>query len=355
MITANNIALKVSILSRPIETEIYFGTTLEVLLPLLKQKKSRLALITDETIQHEYRCLLEELRIKIFSFPAGEMHKTRQAKAFLEDALLDNQFAKDSTLIAIGGGVVLDVAGFVAATFCRGIPLILIPTTLLGMVDACLGGKTAVNTHHGKNLIGSFYFPETIIIDPDFLNSLPAHQFLNGIAEMIKYGLIDSKPLFEKLEAKCEVKELIQECLEIKKKVIESDPYEEKGYRRILNFGHTFGHALELLENYQIPHGEAIAIGMILESYISMRLQLLKKEEFERIVALFHEYKFPLKLSRRFTLEELLLAFSRDKKSTSSIARLVVLKSIGQVEPFNGEYCTEVDLKLIKEAIEEFI
>jgi 3-dehydroquinate synthase len=317
----------------------------------LKENKCKIALITDDNIQKAYPELIKAIGAKVFTIPSGEIHKSRQTKEFLEDALFSQKFGKDSLIIAMGGGVVLDIAGFVAATFCRGIPLVLIPTTLLGMVDACLGGKTAINTSYGKNLIGSFYFPTHIIIDTDFLKSLPAKQLLNGTAEIIKYGLIRSRDLFKKLQTGIDVKELIAECLLIKKEIVESDPYENKGFRRILNFGHTIGHAIETLENYKIEHGEAIAIGMMIESYISMKLQFLDQDEFNQIATLLNRMQFPLKLSRRYNLEEMLSAFSKDKKALQSQSRFVILKTIGEVVPFEGAYCTPVDLKLIEEAI----
>ncbi len=311
-------------------------------------KKKKVALITDTIIAKEYQSLLDKLSFKSLVIPAGEIHKTRQTKQWIEDALLEDHFGKDSFLIGLGGGTVMDITGFVASTFCRGISFIVIPTTLLGMVDACLGGKTAVNTAHGKNLIGSFYFPSSILIDFNFLDTLPAKQLLNGMAEMIKYGLIRSKPLFEKLESGSVIKELIQDCLEIKKEIVESDPYEEKGIRRILNFGHTFGHALELLENYQIEHGQAVGMGMILESWVSQRLGFLSQEEFKRIDQICQRFM----LSHTPMISEVIAALSRDKKAVQRVPRFVVLKKIGEVVPFDGEYCTSIDLKLIEEALQ---
>lgn len=348
MITANNIPIKVNIFSPQVETEIHFGPAWEILRALLKESQRKIAVITDENIEKCYSLFLKALEIKVFIIPSGEIHKSRRTKEFLEDTLIAHGFGRDSLIIALGGGVVLDVVGFVAATFCRGVPLMLIPTTLLAMVDACLGGKTALNTSSGKNIIGSFHFPTHVIIDYEFLNSLSAKQLLNGTAEVIKYGLIRSRSLFEKLENDVDVKELIPECLMIKKKVIELDPYEKKGYRRILNFGHTIGHALETLENYTIEHGEAIAIGMLIESYLSMKLQFLDQTEFNRISTLLNNLQFPLKLSRRYSMEEMLFALEKDKKGL----RFVLLKRIGEVESFDGEYCTPVDLNLIEEALQ---
>lgn len=312
----------------------------------------KVAFITDSEVLSHYGPELKQFNVPIFSFSCGEGQKNRETKQFLEDALFSNGFAKDSSIIALGGGVVMDIAGFIASTFCRGIPLILIPTTLLGMVDACLGGKTAVNTSHGKNLIGSFYFPEDILIDVNFLHTLPKKQLLNGIAEILKYGFIHSKNLLENIHHPLDYQTLVQQCLKIKKEIIEADPFEELGYRRILNFGHTIGHALETLENYQIEHGEAISLGMIVESYLSKQLGYLNESNFDALVKIIQDCAFPLRLSRPYQENEMIAHLARDKKSAQNAARFVLLKSIGQVESFDGDYCTHVPLSLLKETIQ---
>lgn len=344
--------MQLQILSRPHVTEIHFSSIEKTLPFLIKKMGRKAALVTDSTVHSLYKRLFDSLEVAVFSFPAGEASKVRATKEKLEDALFSHHFGKESCLIAVGGGTVMDIAGFTASTFCRGVPLILIPTTLLGMVDACLGGKTGVNTAQGKNLIGSFYFPTDLIIDETFLKTLPQKQLQNGMAEILKYGLIHSKELLTQIPQKGSLLPLIKRCLEIKKEIIELDPYEEQGRRRSLNFGHTIGHALERLENYQIDHGEAISIGMIVEGYLSQQMGFIKQSEFEELATLFRTFGFPLKLPRSYTLEEMNDHLARDKKASHKGSRFVLLKALGRVEPFGGDYCTYVEPSLLEKSVE---
>ena len=296
------------------------------------------------------------LKIHGLAFPAGEKNKNRQNKEEIEDMLLDLGAGRDSTIIAMGGGVVTDVAGFLAATYLRGIPWVALPTTLLGMVDASIGGKTGLNTRFGKNLIGAYHPPQMIFMDPDLLKSLPASEWRNGIAEIIKYGLVLDSDLFGKLsEQKIKwglsfLEEVLYRSVEIKKKVVEEDLL-EKGFRRVVNFGHTIGHAIEVIENYRISHGEAIAIGMIVESRLSHICDSLSKLEVEQIEAIFKRYGFVLTLSKKVTVEKMLLAMSKDKKALFSAPRFVLLQSIGRVTTFQGDYCTTVEDKPLTETL----
>lgn len=325
----------------------------------------RFALVTDSRVEMLFgRKLAEELTKKgletiLFSFPEGEEHKTRRTKEFLEDQMLEKGFGRDGAIIALGGGVVTDLSGFLAATYCRGIPLISIPTTLLGMVDAAIGGKNGVNTSKGKNLIGSFYHPKAIFIDTHMLETLSENELRNGTAEIIKYGLISSPPIFEFLDQLHDRwlavnQDFFQEiiylsCLK-KKDVIEEDP-NETGLRRTLNFGHTVGHALELLECYKIGHGDAIAIGMIVESYISMKMGTLQREDFEKIFAMFKKYRFPLQISSDITIDNMIETMALDKKSLESVPRFVILKSIGQIDDCAGQYCKKIEPEILKDAL----
>jgi 3-dehydroquinate synthase len=270
------------------------------------------------------------------------------------------KLGRDTLLIAIGGGVVTDLGGFLAATYNRGIPLILIPTTLLGMVDAAIGGKTGVNTHFGKNLIGAYYPPQDIFIDPSLLSTLPEKEWINGASEIIKYALIHSPALFQQLANNMDkwdardpiyLQGLINASIAIKQEVIEAD-FQESGYRRILNFGHTIAHAIETLEDYRISHGEAVALGMLIEGYLSYRLGLLSQDEFEEINALLRLFRFPLHLPPSITLEKLLQAMATDKKAKGAHPRFVLLNGIGSVAPFDGTYCSEVDEKLLAEGFQ---
>jgi 3-dehydroquinate synthase len=343
-------------------TEVTFGVrfALEEALPaLIDESDKKTVLITDSNIEKLYQTRLEKLNIKTFSFPAGEPSKTRETKALLEDHLLSHHFGKDSQIIALGGGVVTDLVGFLASTYCRGVPLILVPTTLLGMVDACIGGKTGVNTPYGKNAVGTFYPPEEVIIDAGFLTTLPYDQLIGGLVEVIKYGLIQSKPLFEKIESSKErwesldlpfIMEIIQLSLKIKHEIISEDPFEEKGTRRMLNFGHTIGHALETLENYHLDHGSGVALGMAAACVISKGRGLISQAEFDRILALLTLYKIPLYRPKSHSIDDLMSVLARDKKALLATPRFVLLKEIGLVEPYGGEYCDAALFEEIEEA-----
>lgn len=326
------------------------------------------AVITDTNVEKLLASKIEHLNLKIFSFPAGERYKTRETKAALEDRLLAHHYGRDSCIIGIGGGVVNDVAGFLASTYCRGIQWIQIPTTLLAMVDASIGGKTAVNTSHGKNMIGAFYSPESVLIDTKFLATLPEIERINGIVEIIKYGLIASPKLFQSMRENIHrwndfesdfVINTIQESISIKSAIVASDPFEKKGNRRTLNFGHTFGHALEMLENYTLAHGVAVAIGMLIAAFLSVKMGFISQDDFDTIYETLKLYNIPMFLSKTFSFEELIAALALDKKALKSSPRMVLLKKIGQVHPFEGKYCTEVDSRDLEEAIfwmnQEFI
>jgi len=326
----------------------------------LLSKELRYAIVTDKTIEKLHgRQLEKELKRKgldVFSIsiPSGEQHKTRETKRAIEDAMIARGLGRDSCIIALGGGVVTDLAGFVAATYCRGISLLSIPTTLLGMVDASIGGKTGVNTPTAKNLIGAFYPASLVLIDSAFLDTLPEKERKNGYAEIIKYGLISSKPLFHLLERQDpNISEIIYRSICIKKKTTEADPH-EKGLRRILNFGHTIGHAIETLLTYRISHGEAVAIGMAIESYLSMQLKRLKPAEYTRILSVLDKYGFCPRIPEGITFSQLMKAMSMDKKARLGSPRFVILRTIGDTVPFEGSYCTSVNPKLIKKAYDNF-
>lgn len=344
-------------------TRTHFGIddVLKKKLPdLLDEEERKCVLITDSHVEKLYFPQLESLDLKVFSFPAGETSKTRETKIMLEDHLLSHKFGRDTLLIGMGGGVVNDLSGFIASTYCRGISHIQIPTSLLGMVDAAVGGKTAVNTPYGKNMIGSFYPPEQIWIDGQFLSTLPEKQWVNGIVEIIKAGLIASPSLFYLMKEQYQkwherdisfIMDRIFESVSTKLDIVEEDPEEEKGMRRILNLGHTFGHAIEILENFKIEHGEAVAIGILVACFISQKMNLLSEEDFREIQEVFELYAIPLKLSKTFSIDDLMATLAMDKKAVKASPRMVLLEGIGEVAPFNGEYCTEIEFPLLEQAI----
>jgi 3-dehydroquinate synthase len=328
----------------------------------IKPIASHFALFCDKVVQaaigEKWQTHLQKLGLDVtlFSFPAGEAEKSRERKTQLEDALIAKHFGRDAGIIALGGGVTTDLIGYLASTFCRGVPLIHVPTTLLGMVDAAIGGKTGVNTPFGKNLVGTFYPADKILIDPTVLLSLPEEEWTNGMAEIIKYALIKSPQLFHQLHQKdwklpSNLETIIYECILIKAQIVETDYEETSGLRRILNFGHTIAHAIELLEHYAISHGEAVAIGMLVESRISLKMGLLSLEAFQKIETLIRSFPFRLKLNQAIHSEQIHSALTSDKKSVKGVPRFVLLKQIGECGAFEGEYCTSVPLPILEEAI----
>lgn len=321
----------------------------------LKNIASRFVIISSgATIGMHAELLLKALKghgldVRLFSFPDGEMHKTRQNKEQLENELLRNYYGRDTCLIALGGGVVTDLVGYLAATYCRGVPLVSIPTTLLAMVDASIGGKTGVNVPEGKNMIGCVYQPMKVWIDPLTLSTLPAQEIRNGCVEMIKHGLIADSSYFEFLENNHKqllsldpkiLSRAIYESCRIKYNIVKEDPF-EKGKRRLLNFGHTVGHALEKISKYSMPHGEAVALGLVAESHLSQQMGL-SKATVNRTRNILMNYGLPLKLNSHMTPATIKEAMIMDKKSKNGIPRFVILKDVGSPCTFEEDYCSSV-------------
>lgn len=265
--------------------------------------------------------------------PPGEQSKSRSCKAWIEDQMLEAGFGRDAHIVAFGGGMICDLAGYVAATYCRGIAWTAIPTSLIAMVDASIGGKVGINTPHGKNLVGAFHPPSKIILDFKHLETLPEKEWKNGEAEIIKCGLIADPLLLNEPRSLRSIKRAI----EIKKEVVTADP-QEKGLRRILNFGHTVGHAIETVSNYQVSHGVAVANGM----RVASRLSALSPAELEKIEAILQHFEeIPLS-------NDMLEVMRLDKKARGGLPRFVLLEKIGSVRSFDEEYCTPVDLEELR-------
>ncbi|KAF3361522.1 3-dehydroquinate synthase [Chlamydiales bacterium STE3] len=331
----------------------------------LKTLPKKTAVITDCHVEklHAER-LIAVLKncakeVFLYTFPAGEKLKTRATKEHIENEMMADNFSRDSLVIGFGGGVVTDLAGFVAATFCRGVPLLFIPTTLIGMVDASIGGKTAVNTPYGKNLIGSFYFPEKTYIDLAFLHTLPIEEIRNGMMEAIKHGVIADRQFFLFLRDNAEailnldndlMLNVVSKAIAIKQKILRKDPL-EKGKRRLLNFGHTFGHAIELVTQHALSHGEAVALGILAESHLSYSLGFLSKTQLERIIDLIGRYQCKKLSLAPFDADALLQAMRLDKKGTNGKPRFVLLDAIGRAKSFEGRYCEEVDPLFIAQTV----
>ena len=306
-------------------------------------KGKKVAVVTNETIAPLYLETLKktlagyELAVEIL--PDGESWKTLNVLERIFDCLLTNCFDRQSTLIALGGGVVGDMTGFAAACYQRGVDFIQVPTTLLSQVDSSVGGKTGVNHPLGKNMIGAFYQPEAVVIDTHTLQTLPDRELSAGIAEVIKYGLIGDSKFYQwlhdnmdKLLAKepASLAYAIEQSCRNKAKVVAADEM-ESGIRAILNLGHTFGHAIETTMGYgQWLHGEAVAAGTVMAADLSTRLGWLTQAETDHLVALLKRANLPVLPPQGMTPSQFLDAMMHDKKVLNGRLRLVLLERIGQ-------------------------
>lgn len=304
------------------------------------------ALVTSERVGALYRePVLASLRAAGFrptevEIPDGEEHKNLAWAAVVYDRLLEAGVERRSPVVALGGGVVSDVAGFVAATLLRGLPTAILPTTLLGQVDAAVGGKTGVNHVAGKNLIGAFHQPRLVLADVETLRTLPRREFLAGLAEVIKYGAIGDAALFARVETQlAELLQLVPEvlvpmiadCCRQKAAVVAADEREEHGERAVLNFGHTVGHAIEALTDYrEFLHGEAVSIGMVAAARVSQALGRCGADVVARLERVLKRAGLPTDIPSGLTPAALALAMQRDKKAAGGRVRFVCLEAIGR-------------------------
>jgi len=304
-------------------------------------KGSDVAIISDEVVAPLYlNQLLEglpEKNIITYVLPKGEQEKKLKTVHKIIDHLLQNGFGRDATLISLGGGVVCDITGFVASVFMRGVSVIQIPTTLLAQVDASVGGKTGVNHSLGKNLIGSFYQPSAVVCDTAFLSSLDPKEMSDGLAEIIKYGLIYDRDFFVWLQTnisnileqdRASLRHAVQRSCQIKAEIVAQDE-REQSIRAILNFGHTFGHAIENQTGYdQWSHGQAIAAGMVLASKLSAKMSLISEEDVELIKDILLRAGLPVE-PPKISTHDFIDAMKADKKVKARVIQLVLLKEIG--------------------------
>jgi 3-dehydroquinate synthase len=269
--------------------------------------------------------------------PAGESSKSRERWAELSDALLERGFGRDSAIVALGGGVVGDLAGFVAATYLRGVPCLQVPTTLLAMLDASVGGKTGVDTPRGKNLIGAFHPPTAVVADPLVLRTLPEREYRGGLAEAVKHGLIADRDYFTWLGAAADriaqrdietLTRLVQRSIEIKAAVV-SDDEREAGRRAILNAGHTVAHAIEHASGYALPHGEAVAVGLVAESRLAEGMGIASPGVSREVATLLQRLGLATKLEQRVSRDQVREAMSVDKKNRATSVRFALPQAVG--------------------------
>ncbi|MEC0090187.1 3-dehydroquinate synthase [Paenibacillus macquariensis] len=336
---------------------------------------NRYAIITDSNVKDLFgEHLLNLLRndgfyVEMFTFPSGEQNKTRETKAQLEDQMLAKSYGRDSCIIALGGGTVSDLSGYLAGTYCRGIPYINYPTTLLAAADASIGGKTAVNTPVATNLIGVFHQPRKVYIDLITWGTLPYRQIRSGLAETIIHACLGDINFFQYLENNIarlyspnnelsldnEVCEHIafKNC-EIKFRVVEKDD-EEKNFRKVLNLGHTAGRAIEALSNYNLLHGEAVAIGLAFQAYLGKKLNFNTIDEYRRIINLLKLAELPTEIPNDIKSVDLINKMYTDKKVRNSQIHFVFQDGIGKMKQFNsGDYSIPISEELLLESLDEF-
>lgn len=332
----------------------------------------RYAIVTDDNVAplHAARAAraLGVSENDVLVVPAGERHKTRESWARLTDELLARGFGRDSALVALGGGVVGDLAGFVAATFMRGIPYVQVPTTLLAMVDSSVGGKTGVDTPAGKNLVGAFHQPAAVVADPLLLATLPREQLRAGFAEVLKHGVIADAAYLDAVVAELPallapdggerevMVEAIARSVEIKADVVRRDE-REGGVRKILNFGHTLGHAVEALSGFALLHGEAVAVGMALESRLAERAAIAAPGLADRVEAALARAGLPTRiapgLSPAITPERIVEATHGDKKARAGQAEYALPRAIGQMAGADRGWGIRVSDALVLELLRE--
>ncbi|MEK6958433.1 MAG: 3-dehydroquinate synthase [archaeon] len=359
---------------KPIKTEIFFGEDLfgELAKYLTKQKASKYVIITDSKVGELYaQRMLQELQKKglqtlLISFPEGEKSKTRKTKEIIEDEMISKKCGRDTVLIALGGGVVGDVAGFVAGTYMRGIKYAQYPTTTIAQSDSSFGGKTAIDTPAGKNLIGMFNQPSAVFVDSSTLKTLDEKNYTSGLVEVLKHGLIMDKKLFEFFNKNIKtilvrngqnypkvMNTLMRENIKVKKTVVMKDE-KEQNLRKILNYGHTVGHAIEKLSNYSLLHGESIAIGLAVEGFIATKTKILSKKEYKKQMDSINTLGLTTQIPFDIPTEQIIDKMKVDKKARNSQAEFSLIKSIGKYASKKGRVAFSFDEQFLKDAIEEY-
>ncbi|MDE5863094.1 MAG: 3-dehydroquinate synthase [Lachnospiraceae bacterium] len=326
----------------------------------------KFAVVTDSTVKELYADKLYDLLVDagyqadLFVFAAGEEQKSRKTKEEIEDAMLEKGYRRDCCIIAVGGGVVTDLAGFVAGTFGRGVPFINYATTLLAAADASVGGKTAVDTPLATNLIGLFNQPKKVYLDIAAWKTLPERQVISGLAETIKHACLASRELFDYLDTHIEnilamdreaCEYIAQENCRIKYEVVMKDE-RESGLREILNLGHTVGRAIETVSGYRLLHGEAVSVGLVAEVKLACQLGYMTQEERDAVIALLSKAKLPIAIPDYIDRESLVRKLYTDKKVRDGKLRFVIQKGIGDIVEFeDGVFATPIEENVAREII----
>ena len=327
----------------------------------------RYALITDSRVGTLYgermATLLADaaLRADTFTFPAGEWNKVRETWADLCDRLVEAGIGRDGAVVALGGGVAGDLGGFVAATLHRGIPYVQVPTTVLAMIDASIGGKTGIDVPAGKNLVGAFHQPRFVLADIDTLGTLPRNQVAGGCAEAIKHGVVadaEYAAAVGETAAAClahhldALEALVERSIRIKAAIVAEDPAEH-GRRQVLNFGHTVGHALESRSGYELLHGEAIAIGMSVEAWLAEHLGVAEPGTQGRVLELLERFDLPVAVPAELPCDDLLDAMRHDKKGRAGALRFALPRTIGAMaQSADGEWTVEIAAAQVRGALD---
>jgi 3-dehydroquinate synthase len=365
------IKLSMKLPTRPaIDYPINIGANIyDVSAWLPKKRFNQIVIITDNIVKKRYGFALQHSLKKaghpclLLSFPSGEKYKNSKTKQTIENAMLFHRCDRDTLILALGGGVVGDIAGFIAATYLRGISYIQMPTTLLAMVDSSVGGKTGMNTIHGKNLIGAIYQPLCVLADVSLLKSLSKKNMINGLIEAIKMFLTHDATSFYYTQlhldhlingSKNSLKQIVSRAVNIKADVVGRDE-KEQGERSLLNFGHTIGHALEKISNYTLLHGYAVAYGILVEAALSQSLGLLNIEELSIIKNVMSRLGIHGVDLKKYPLAKVIQATKNDKKMRSGKVHYTLLQEIGSAHIKNGRYVHPVADKMVRYALKKTI
>ena len=329
----------------------------------------RVVIITDHYVRKHYACLVEQAlksggyNTLLLSFPCGEKNKNIRTKTKLEEKMLLEGCDRDSLILALGGGVVGDMAGFIAATFMRGISYIQIPTTLLAMVDSSVGGKTGIDTPQGKNLIGAFWQPKAVISDIECLKTLPQKQVINGLIEALKMFLTSDVESLNYLQQNLGgilrrdeniLINIVHRAVKIKANIVQNDE-KEKHQRATLNFGHTIGHALEKLSDYQLLHGYAVALGILVEVKIAQLMGHLEEKHYLLIKTLFSRLYILTSELKKFDVNDVIKNTKSDKKNRAGLVHYVLLNDLGSVYEMKNQFAHPVPDEVVRHAFLDII